>query len=79
MSEPRVTRERIEDWKPGDRAVWSHSPRGGYGYVFPIKVEVLEVQTNRVKVRAPLSAGGTKDVFVKPENLRRPSGARQSG
>lgn len=40
---------------------WLHCPRGGYGYVFRVPVRVIGVtKADRVKIVAPLSAGGVR-------------------
>ena len=49
---------------------WNYIAPGGYGYVTSITVKVLKVESKRIMVQAPLKNGGTKDVWVKPENLR---------
>jgi hypothetical protein len=57
-------------WKPGDHATWLHEERGGYGYVTPVHVTVLSIGPKRIRVEAPLRAGGTRKVWVKAESLR---------
>ena len=59
---------------------WLHSPRGGWGYVFRVPVRVLGVTAaGRVKIIAPLSAGGVRVRYVSPESLemRNPRSAKQ--
>lgn len=57
---------------PGARATWIHTPRGGYGYTMRVDVIVVSVGPKRVRVEAPLERGGTKLVWVRPENLGPP-------
>lgn len=56
---------------PGERLVWRHQPRGGYGYVWPVDVTVVRRGPKRVLVEAPLARGGAKRVWVSPDALRR--------
>lgn len=58
-----------ERFKPGDRAIWNHVPRGGYGYIEPIPVVVVRVTAKRVTIEVPLARGGTKRVSVHPMSL----------
>jgi hypothetical protein len=55
--------------QPGDRMVWFRALRSGYGYIRRIPVTVVKLGATRVQVEAPLKKGGTKRVWVKPENL----------
>ncbi len=58
--------------RPGDKAIWLHQLRGGYGYVERIPVTIVKLGRERVQVEAPLKNGGTKLVWVSPETLLRP-------
>jgi hypothetical protein len=56
---------------PGQELDWLHSPRGGWGYVYRVPVRVIAVRTSGlVKIAAPLSTGGERVRFVKPESLQ---------
>ena len=51
---------------------WLHSPRGGYGYVFRVPVRVIGMtKGGRVKIVAPLSAGGERVRYVEAKSLER--------
>jgi hypothetical protein len=55
--------------QPGDRMIWFRVQRGGSGYIERTPVTVIRLGATRVQVEAPLKKGGTKRVWVKPENL----------
>lgn len=38
-------------WKPNTPCIWNHTPRGGYGYTFPIAAIVVDSSGPRVKIR----------------------------
>lgn len=59
-------------FRPGDRATWRYTPRGGYGYTMRVDVVVVSVGPARVQVEAPLERGGTKRVWVRPGHLVAP-------
>jgi hypothetical protein len=63
-----------DDFKPGDRVTWLQQFSGGYGYMQPVDATVVRVGPKRVLIDAPLKSGGTKQVWVKPESLRRKDG-----
>ena len=58
---------------PGDRIIWSHIPRGGYGYVAPVPgvllslgtvyatIEVAKVSGEKVKRRVEIESIRTKE------------------
>jgi len=37
-------------FQPGDQVTWLHTPRGGYGYVYPIDGVVEKVGKTRVQI-----------------------------
>jgi hypothetical protein len=69
----------VNEWKPGDRAVWTRSMRGGYGYTEAVNVEVVSVGKERIRVRAQRRDGEWKTVSVMPRNLRTPTGTAPGG
>jgi hypothetical protein len=54
----------------GRDVVWRHSPRGGYGYAYPVRVTIVSVGHSKVRVRAPLKSGGSKEILVVPRSIR---------
>lgn len=66
MSDGRVPalRRRL---RPGDAVTWHHTPRGGYGYVFPIAAEVVKVGAKRIQINAPTVEGDRRLVWVSPD------------
>jgi hypothetical protein len=57
-------------WCPGDRVLWTRTPRGGYGYIETVPATVVRATEKRVLIEAALLGGGTKRVAVTPERLR---------
>lgn len=60
----------------GQDAIWMHRPFGGYGYVYPVCVTILSVGHGKVRVRAALKNGGSKEILVAPPSIR-PVGERE--
>lgn len=54
----------------GRSATWLYVPPGGYAQVHPVSVKILRVGAVKVRVRAPLIGGGSKEVSVLPAKLR---------
>jgi len=54
---------------PGQKVVWKHIPRGGYGYVIPVPAEVVRVWVARVTIRVQKASGEYVNRVVKPESL----------
>jgi len=73
MSERRDDRDDLPPtpFAAGERVTWIHTPRGGYGYTWPVEVEVLHVTPKRVRIRVALLGGETVERTVRPEHLRR--------
>lgn len=59
----------------GEAVEWHHEARGGYGYSWWVPATVVKVTAKRVVVSAALAAGGTKQIAVKPEKLRKKGGS----
>lgn len=55
----------------GEKVIWCRELRGGYGFIHNIPAEVIGVSKMRVRIRANLAKGGTRDVSVNPKNLKR--------
>ena len=55
--------------KPGDKVLWRHQPRGGWGYIILVPAAVISVGKRRVTIAAELKGGGAKRVTVDPANL----------
>ena len=55
---------------PGERLVWRHQPRGGYGYIWPVFVR--QGPKRGLDRWAPVVRSGTKCVWVSPDAQRRP-------
>ena len=53
----------------GDRVIWLHQPRGGYGYIFRIPVKILVSRGSRVKVEVTRKDGSRVERWVKRESL----------
>jgi hypothetical protein len=59
------------DFVVGEHVIWSHVPRGGYGYVWSVPATVVRVGRVRVTIDAALDGGGTKRIVVAASSLRR--------
>jgi hypothetical protein len=73
----------VTAYTPGERVLWRHEPRGRAPTGEPmsdydclegraellVPAVVLRVTPHRVRIRAQLAAGGTRDVTVHPERL----------
>jgi hypothetical protein len=53
----------------GERWMWRHEPRGGYGYVALIPVTIVRTGPKRIQVEALLKTGGTRVTWVARESL----------
>ncbi len=74
MSERRDDREDLPPPTPfavGERVTWIHTPRGGYGYTWPVEAEIVHVTPKRVRIRVALLSGEMVERTVRPEHLRR--------
>lgn len=56
--------------KPGDRVIWHHEMRGGYGYTERIPAEVVRLTAQRVTIRVSRKDGTTVERSVKRENVK---------
>ena len=56
--------------KTGDTVIWICTPRGGYGYSYPVNGRVVKVGARRVLIEVPLARGGHCTRWVKPASLR---------
>jgi len=59
--------------KPGDKLTWMYTPRGGWGYSYPVEAEVIKVNEKTVSIRATKKDGTVVVRQVAPQNLRRKS------
>lgn len=60
-----------EELRAGDAVLWKWEPRGGYCVGHWVPAIVVSVGPKRITIAAELSRGGTKEVAVKPERLKR--------
>jgi len=58
--------------RPGEKAIWLHKRRDWYRHTQRVPVTIVQLGATRVQVEAPLKQGGTKRVWVSPENLLHP-------
>jgi hypothetical protein len=77
--EGKAKASSASSYQPGQPVTWLHTPRGGYGYTYPVNAVVVKVGKKRVQLEAPLKDGNTKLVWVKPANLRPRPWPRPSG
>jgi hypothetical protein len=56
-------------FNPGDLVIWSHTPRGGYGYTFGIGAVVVRVNKKTVTIRVKRLDGRRVEIRVNPEKL----------
>lgn len=63
------------DWQPGNKVIWRHEMRGGYGYVERIPATVVSVFAKRVRIRVEMRRSECVSEIVertvKPEHLWR--------
>jgi hypothetical protein len=69
-----------EALKVGEKVVWRYTPRGGYGYVYPVNGVVVCVGKKRVRIRVEKRDGTLVEREVDPANLVavKPSGPDQA-
>lgn len=61
-------------FSPGDRVVWQHEPRGGYGYTVRVPATVIRAKTRvliEYQARSPGQDWQTRQRWVTPDRLRR--------
>lgn len=56
-------------YEVGQKVIWSHIPRGGYGYAFKVNGTVVAVSANRVTIEVQKASGETVRRVVKPMSL----------
>ena len=61
----------MDGFEIGDRVIYRHCPKGGYGYIFLIPAKVLGFGRARVKVEVQKADGSRVVRFVRPESLIR--------
>lgn len=59
-------------FQPGQRVIWMQQHRGGYGYVTPVKAEVIRMVGQRVRIRVWRHDGQPAEKLVKAASLREP-------
>lgn len=64
-----MTAPEARQLEPGQRVVWRHQPRGGYGYVIRVPATVVRRTAKRVLIAAQLKTGATKNVWTQPAAL----------
>ena len=65
---------------PGDRVIYLHTDRGGYGFVARVPAIVVRVRPKRVIVRVATRDGSERTIPVLALNLRaaKPDGCRRA-
>lgn len=56
--------------QPGDKLTWIYTPRGGYGFSYPVNAEVVKVNAKTVRIRVARHDGTQVQRNVKPEHLK---------
>ena len=56
--------------EPGDRVIWQHEMRGGYGWVEAVPVVVVRLTAQRIRIRALRLTGALAERSVHPEHIR---------
>ncbi len=56
-------------FKLGDKVIWHHELRGGYGYIIHVPGEVVKITPHRIHIRVPKLGGEYVMRFVLPEYL----------
>lgn len=61
-----------EQFQPGQRVTWDWQPSGGYGYIVPVRGEVIRTTAKRVLIKVEMLKPKHEFVerWVKPESLR---------
>lgn len=68
-----MNHEDDDDLRPGMRVTWNHSPRGGYGYVWPTPATVVRTTRERVTLDVERKDGSLVRRTVARKNVRRSS------
>jgi len=55
---------------PGQQLTWTYTPRGGYGFSYPVNAEVVKVNSKTIRIRVQKRNGTMVERNVKPESLR---------
>lgn len=62
---------KLEDVKPQASIIWSHVPRGGWGFVVCVPGVVVAKTRTRVKIQVRMEKSGQcVERIVRPESLR---------
>lgn len=56
--------------QPGDKMTWMYTPRGGYGFSYPVNAEVVKVNAKTVRVRVQRCNGQMVERNVKLDSLK---------
>lgn len=57
-------------FSPGQKVVYRSVPPGGYGFAELIPGTVIRVNPKTVRIEVDLIRGGSRQINVKPQNLR---------
>ena len=57
-------------FEAGQAVVWTHTPRGGYGFSYHVAAIVIAVNAKTISIRVVNKSGEDKIIRVKSENLK---------
>lgn len=57
-------------YAPGQAVTWAYTPRGGYGYTYPVDGVVIRSTARRVLIAVRKASGESVTRWVTPDNLR---------
>lgn len=60
----------------GALVTWVYTPRGGYGFNYPVNAEVVKVNGKTIRIRVKRANGALVERNVRPESLR-PRGSQR--
>ena len=60
---------RSDRYASGEKCIWLHTPRGGYGYQVPVNATVMAVARKRILIQVLRKDGVAVQRWVKPESL----------
>ena len=64
---------------PGEWVTWLREERGGYGYITPVRAQIIRTTAKRVRIRALRRDGSWAERAVRPEHLKAAGGPDASG
>lgn len=59
----------MSDFRIDQTVTWAYTPRGGYGYTYPVNGVVTKVGPKRVQIEVMTRRGEPKRVWVTPDKL----------